>query len=201
MADSVTAGKPAFADDGTDKFPPHPKGGHMMVCVDLVDLGEKVEQYQANPPKLVPKVAVVFCSGLRSPNGDLWEVAREFTVSTGYKSKLRPFLEGWRGEPYAEDYPEVPLHKLVNRAAYCSIAHVKSDKTGYTYGNLVSVAPLPPNTPVPVVEGYKRGERWEKKRIQYKQDADAFRLSIGAPLAKGDFTAPPKIDDSDSLPF
>ena len=64
MADKVMAGKPAFAENTTDKFPPHPKGPHMMMCVDVIDLGECVKTWQNEPPKLVPMVALVYCSGL-----------------------------------------------------------------------------------------------------------------------------------------
>lgn len=198
MADKVKAGKPAgFSDE--PKFTPHPEGPQMMECVDVVDLGEAVVRYQNNPPYLCQKAALVFCSGQRDANGNLWEVAQTFTVSTGRKGKLRPFLEAWFGKKMDGDYPEVDLEKCVGKAAYCTISHETSESTGYTYANIISIAPLPPGTPKPKVEGYTRLGRWEKKRAANAEDAAAFRASIGAPPA-GDFTTPPKKLD-DELPF
>lgn len=199
MADKVTASKPAGMSD-EPKFTPHPDGPHMLLCVDVVDLGEAVVTYQNNPPYLTQKVALIFASGLKDAHGNLWEVAREFTLSTGRKSKLRPFLESWRGKPYDGDYPEVPLDKLVNAPAYTVISHQVSQSTGYTYANITSIAPIPPGTPKPKVEGYVRLDRWEKRKAQYAEDAQAFRKSIGAPES-GDFSAPPKKHADDELPF
>lgn len=176
MADKVKAGKPAYAEgDGEVKFPPHPEGAAMMVCVDVVDLGEAVVKYQNNPPYLVQKAALVFCSGQKDKNGNLWEVAPTFTVSTGRKSKLRPFLEAWFGKKMEGDYPDVELDKCVGKAAYCTIGHDKSESTGYTYANIVSIAPLPPNTPKPEIHGYTRLDRWEKKRTANNEEAQIFR--------------------------
>lgn len=200
MADKVNAGRPAGMGDNDQKFAPHPEGPVMMVCVDVVDLGEAVVRYQNNPPYLCHKAALVFASGLKNAEGTLWEVAREFTVSTGKKSKLRPFLESWRGKPYDGDYPDVALDKLVNHPAYCAISHAKSETTGYTYANITSIAPTPPGTPKPTITGYTRLDRWEKKRTAYKADADAFRESIGAPPSD-DFESAPAGVGADDLPF
>src|ERR1035437_580660 len=89
VADHVKAGKPA-GFSGEDKYPPHPKGPVMMLIVDVVALGEAVQTFKDTPPYLAEKCAIVLCSGQRNPSGDLFEISREFTVSTGAKSKLRP---------------------------------------------------------------------------------------------------------------
>ena len=129
---------------------------------------------------MAPKCAIILCSGQVSPNGDLWEVAREFTVSTGKKSKLRPFLEAIRGAAYKEQYPDVDLEKLVGYPVYCVVSHVTSETSGYTYANITSIAPMPPGAIAPTINAYHRLDRWEKKRQQYADAADAYRAEIGA---------------------
>lgn len=183
MADKVKAGKPKNYD-GENKFPPHPAGPVMMVITDVVDLGEAVQSYKDNPTYLAPKCAIVLCSGQVSPSGDLWEVGREFTVTTGKKSKLRPFLEAIRGAAYKEQYPDVDLEKLVGYPVYCVVSHVTSETTGYTYANITSIAPMPPGATKPVITAYHRLDRWEKKRQEYADAAATYREEIGAATHK-----------------
>lgn len=76
------------------KFPIHPAGVAIGVCVDVIDLGEKVEQYQNYPAKIVRKVAIVFQSEEVNPEtGKPFELSVERTVSFGSKAALRKFLE------------------------------------------------------------------------------------------------------------
>jgi len=43
-------------------LPPHPEGQFAATCVDIVDLGERVETYPGSPPRIVRKVVLVFAT-------------------------------------------------------------------------------------------------------------------------------------------
>ena len=99
MADAVTA-----RNEG-QKFTPHPEGPYAAVCVDVLNLGDRVETYQGKV-KIAPKCALVFRTGELRDDGTPFEVAIEFTVSMYDRASLRKFLEAWRGKPYTEEQAE-----------------------------------------------------------------------------------------------
>jgi hypothetical protein len=107
MPDVITA-----VSTGTS-FAPHPEGGFPMVCVDTIDLGEKVEQFPGSPAKIVHKCAVVFQSGEKNEEGRLFDLSAEYTVSMYETAALRKLLEAWRGKAYTEEQAKqgVPVHK------------------------------------------------------------------------------------------
>ena len=83
------------------EFLPHPEGQFVAVCCDVIDLGEKVDDYPGTPPKLSPKCALVFRTGEKNADtSEAIDIAQEYTVSMGEKANLRKALESWRGKPY-----------------------------------------------------------------------------------------------------
>ena len=92
MADEV------IAQDSSAKFKPHPEGQFVAQCVDVIDLGKRVESYPGKSKRIVPKVAVLFRTGSLGEDGQPIDIGAEFTVSMNEKAGLRAFLESWRGK-------------------------------------------------------------------------------------------------------
>lgn len=201
MADDVTA-----RNDG-QKFLPHPAGQFAAVCVDVVNLGERVEQYLDKPKKLVPKVALVFQTGEANPEtGELHQVSVEFTISMGEKANLRKFLENWRGKKYTEEQAEegVPIHKLEGQSALITVEQRKAKASGNTYATINVICQLPKGMIKPTLPAYTRPEFWTERK---KANAEAARLfkQESHPVGNGDsFEDYPDAlaaEADDALPF
>lgn len=199
MSDTITA-------KGSDsKFKPHPEGQFVGVCVDVVNLGEKVQDFPGTTKYLASTCAIVFRTGEKNEEtGEYIDIAREFTVSMGEKANLRKFLEQWRGKPYDKGALEqgVPLHKLEGNPALLTISHKVSGKNR-TYANITACVGIPKQMAGTVTKytDYQRAEYWDQKRKQYAEDAARFR-SEATPAAEPDdeFAGfPPETDDD--LPF
>lgn len=193
---------------GSDsKIRPHEEGQFVAQCVDVIDLGDRLETFAGKPDKLSHKCALVFRTGERNEDtGDYIDVSREFTVSMGELANLRKFLEQWRGRQYdAKQIDEgVPLHKLTGNHALLSIAHKQSGK-GRVYANITACVGVPKAmlTVAAKYTDYVRADFWAERKKEYADGAAKFR----AVHQKADDTdefpgddAPPH-DDADSLPF
>lgn len=191
---------PVTAKDSSAQYEAHPEGQTAALCVDCIDLGERVKSYKGQPPYLAHSVVLVFQSGKVNSQGKLHEVSQEFTVSMGPKANLRKFLEGWRGKSYTEEQARagVPLHKLVGQAALIAVEH-KTSQQGRTYANLRNIAQLPEGMVAPTLPAYERPAFYEEKRAKYAEEVKAFKASQGesfddAPEALTD-------DSDDGLPW
>ena len=201
MPDNVTA------TDNSKPFTPHPDGQYAMVAVDVINLGQRVEQYPGKPARIVDKVAVVFQSGeVNHETGRLHEVSPEFTLSMYETAKLRLFLESWKGKSYTEEEAKkgVALHRLVGWPALVSVEHKRSQK-GRMYATIKSISPLPKMMTAPVLPEYVRPDFWAERKDAYKAEADAW---AALQLAKHPKTQPedypdqaPEDDDPDAPPF
>lgn len=202
MADAVTA------RDAGQKFTPHPEGQFPAVCVDVVNLGDRVEQFLDKPKRLVPKVALVFQTGeINADTNELHQVSVEFTISMGEKANLRKFLEQWRGKKYTEEQAEagVPIHKLEGHPALITVEH-KVSKQNRRYAVINGIVPLPKGLLKPTLPAYERPEFWEERKKANAEAAKAFRQEQH-PVSNGDQGdtgfedfPPPHLDD-DGLPF
>lgn len=193
--------------DTNEGFDVHPEGQYVGLCVDQIDLGERVEEYVGKPKKLVPKIALVFRTGTRGEKkGEIVDVSVEFTRSMYETAGMRKFLESWRGKSYTDDQAKegVQLHRLDGMAALISVECVKS-RGGKNYAKIKSIAPLPSMIPVPSMPAYTRAEFWATRKKQYLDESTKFRNDIGisaqAPSAASSFEDVPLPDSPDDLPF
>lgn len=198
MADDITA------KDGGKKFDPHPEGTFASVCVDTINLGERVESF-GGKTKVQPKCALVFTTGQRMENGEPFYIHPEFTVSMGELANLRRFMESWRGKSYTAQQAEagVPLHKLVGQTALITIEHLQSAK-GRTYAKVRSISPLPKEMPAPSLNGYKRPEWWTERKEEYAKTTAAYKASTMPVRSGGEsFDDFPEAlnDNDDDFPF
>lgn len=186
------------------QFTPHPEGQFVAVCVDVIDLGENVEQFQGQPAKLAHKCALVFRTGERNEaTGEYIDIGREFTASMNEKANLRKFLEQWRGKPYTNEQVErdgVPVDKLYGQPALLTVSHKQSNQ-GRTYANITACVGVPKQMrgALPDAAGYARAEYWTEKKGKYAEAARTFRGQQAPPPSDEDFGGFP--DEDDSLPF
>lgn len=189
------------AKDSGGSFTAHSEGQFAVLCVDVVNLGTKVETYADQEPREVPKVALVFASGERQEDKSLTFVTTEMTVSANEKANLRKFLESWRGKSYTPEQAEagLPITKLYGQSALISIEHVLTRK-GRKFAKITSISPLPKAMPAPTVDvlgEYQRPKFLTDRKAEYaaalakhRQDDDSFP------------TDPPEgEDDLDEIPF
>lgn len=177
MADNITArGEPGYT--------PAPEGQYQAVCADVIDLGERLEQFQGNTPKIVRKAAIVFQLSEINPDTDKpFEPSVEKTVAFGPSAGLRKFLSQWRGKAYtdAEAAAGVPLAKLVGVNAILQIEH-KVSASGRTYAKISNIMPPMPKMPKLTVKDYERSEHWLQRRADYAQEVQRFRAGL-SPMA------------------
>lgn len=197
----------ATAKDTGASFSPHSEGQHAMFCVDVVNLGINVEQFQGQEPREVAKVALVFASGeaQRDAKEELTLVTTEMTLSANEKSNLRKFMEAWRGKSYtAEQAAEgLPITKLYGVGALVSIEHVLT-KRGNKFAKIASIAPLPKAMALPDPESakllaeYQRPKFLTDRKTKYAEALKKHRMNGDGiptpPYVAGD-------EEDDDLPF
>lgn len=197
MSDKITA-------RGTDaQFTPHAEGQYVGQCVDVIDLGQKVESFPGTPDKLAQKCALVFRTGERNEQtSEFIDIAREFTVSMGDLANLRKFLEQWRGKPYtpAQVADGVPIDKLTGQHGLLTVAHKTSGK-GRTYANITACVGIPKQMASAVTDytDYKRADYWADRKAEYAAGVAKFKAE--QPHAPTEFEDYPDEEPSDDLPF
>lgn len=204
MADKISA------KNSDSKFKPHPEGQFVAQCVDVIDLGDKVEDYAGQPKKLSHKCALVFRTGEQNPEtNETIDIAGEYTVSMSEKANLRRMLETWRGKAYADDELEdVPLDKLEGNWAMIQVDQ-KVSSNNRRYARIISVTQVPKQMKahLPAFDAYERPKYWEEKKAAYAKETQAF-LAMIAPEPSGKRLTGPDDpgaeytgDDDDDLPF
>jgi len=191
--------------DTGSSFTPHPEAQYASSCVDVIDLGLKLEQYQGQDAREVHKIALVFATGETNAEGFLHTISQEFTNSLHEKANLRRFLESWRGKSYTDDQARagIELHKLYQQPALIVVEHQVS-KRGRTFARIASITPLPKQMEPPDVVAYERAEFWAERKKEYQDQIIRYRSSVGAydeaPYAD---TGQPEdeVYDDDPLPF
>lgn len=174
MADEVVA-RP-----GQSKFQAHSNGTHLMQCVDVIDLGEKVVSFPDKPSYLAPTCAIVFASGERNGDNSLITVQKDYTVSTSERSNLRKALEAWRGKPWTDEEIEagIPLGKLAGKNAIVTV-NQKKTKKGRTFAEIMSIAP--PMKGMQMTEDisdYKRADFWKERLEENRKAVAAFHAQL-----------------------
>ena len=176
----------------------HPDGQFSSVCVDLIDLGMKVTNWNGHE-KAAQSCVLIFWTGEKNKMGFAMEVAREFNVSFFEKANLPKFLEAWRGKPFTveERNAGLSLKALVGKPCLLSIVHNVSKNNGKTYANIGAIMPLPKGMPTTSGEGYSRSEYWKKKKLEYEVIYKSFLKSS----ASGDVSYEGDIEGDSDMPF
>jgi hypothetical protein len=207
MADAINTSD--YRGEGTTRTL-HEAGSFLAQCVDVIDLGRKPEVYDGEDKGAMPKCAIVWATGEVGDDGTPLTVSKEYTISGGRKASLRRDVEAWRGQPYADDWADIPLHLLEGKWATITVVHQQSAK-GSTYSKVTGVSGVPKGmTPkVDRLATYTRAEFWDKRKAEYAKAWEEYEAKKGGAKPKPkasapDFDAPlPEYegDDLDSLPF
>lgn len=156
----------------------HPIGQHIGVCVDVIDLGERLEEFAGKPRAVKRKITLVFMTGLKNTEGEYFEISREFTFSSHEKAGLRKFLGEWRGTPLTEDEIKqgMRLSAYAGKPAILAIV-AKPSKKGTVYSNLNTATPLFPGLEdkVPALPPYTRAAFWAKRKEEYADGVAEFK--------------------------
>jgi hypothetical protein len=125
-----------------------PEGLHQAICVDVIDLGlVKTEWGEKQKVRLIFQLGLFNEDGTEELSPDFdppkrYEVRRDFGLSLGEKSSLRPFLEAWRGRKFTkEELAGFDLEKLIDANCQVQVIHNISDQ-GRTFANIQAAVPL-----------------------------------------------------------
>lgn len=137
-------------------FTPAPAGVWPAVCVDVVDKG-MVESAMYKPRHMV-QLRWVLEAEPPLKDGKPHMAVRQFGLSLGEQSHLRPFLEAWRGKKFDDaELSGFDLEKLIG--APCQLQIIHSIKNGVTYGNVQAAFPIGKNMQRMIVpEDYVRAQ-------------------------------------------
>lgn len=196
---------PVVARESRDPKQIHPTGQFVALCVDCIDLGDRVETYDKKEPKLSPKLAIVFRTAKRDGEGNHIDLPREFTNALGDKANLRHFLEDWRGKPYTPEKIKkgIALHKMVGQWALIQVTH-KQSRNGNTYAEVKTVMGVPEEmlaNPFPTLSEYTRAKWWSDRKAEYAKEAREHRARMAPMSEADDDIGAGEQEDKDDLPF
>lgn len=180
---------------GESTYELHPEGQFRAVCVDVV---EKRDVPTAWGPKT--KVRLVWQTDELRSDGKPFLASSSFNASLAETSRLRPFLEAWRGKKFTTDELKAfDLEHLIGVQAVLQVTHTERD--GKTYDNVTAIMrpmkglePIEPNGYVRVID--------RPDSSPAPAAAAPARRMASAPAAAdwGDIPEPVQ-EDEDDLPF
>lgn len=124
-----------------------PEGMYNARCYQVIDLGIQPTPFfdddglQKNA--LQVRLSFEILDGLRRLDGKPFTIYREFTNSLHEKSKLLPFLEGWRGRKFTADELEgFELTKILGKYCQIQVMHETNKKGTRTYAVVANALPM-----------------------------------------------------------
>jgi len=201
-----------------------PAGLQGAVCCDVVDQGEKEQEWQG-VTKMVPKISLHFLLGKVIPAkwkhphtgetvdvhpdlvGRPFGVSRWFTNSLSEKANLRQFLAAWRGQDFSpSELVRFDLESLISVPAGLNIVHKQSQDGTKWYANLHSALLMPegfeaPGIPADYVRIKDRPPREDNgtpKSEPRPIEAKSNDVGYGPDY---DFSGEPINEPADDLPF
>jgi len=131
---------------GGSNIAPIAAGTYPARCYSMIHIGTIDEQIQNKPLQWINKVYLTWEFPTEKHVFDEIRGAeprvagREFTLSMNEKSKLRKFLESWRGAPFTDDQAKsFDVTKLIDIPCLVSLIH-KTSKSGTVYVELTNVS-------------------------------------------------------------
>jgi hypothetical protein len=145
----------------TSNFEPVPKGTHVARLYQIVHIGTSHYEYMGEE-KSSDKVRLTFelCNERKVfKEGDEpkpYSISREFGLSMGKKSHLRPFVEGMAGTAFTDDEAYAfDIETLIGSACLLNVVH--AEKGDNTYANISSATPL--------VKGMEAPEQFNESKV------------------------------------
>lgn len=159
---------------------PVPAGPHHIVCVDGINLGMRVEDYDKKQ-RLVAKYALVFQSSKVNPEtGERFLIVKEVTLSMSEKGNLRKLVEGWIGAKFTDEQAEkFDLANLYGRNGIGTIIQQEKQSGGGSYAKLTAITGLMDGMPTIQPLNYKRPEYLIERKAEYAEEAAKFAAKEG----------------------
>jgi len=136
-----------IAENNGQKREPIPQGNYVARCYQMIEIGTVKEEFEG-VSKTARKVRLGWelPTELRVFDETKGEqplvISGEYTISMHEKSKLRAFLQSWRGVAFSEDEAKAfDITKLLGVPCMLNIIH-KVTPNG-TYSNIASISPMP----------------------------------------------------------
>lgn len=170
-----------------------PAGVKQGVCVDVIDLGEVLTEFEGKPRKRHMVKVIWQLASVDPQTGKRYMVSKRYTLSLHEKATLRSDLESWRGRPFTiEEEAGFDVEKVKGINALLNIQHV-SKATG-TYANVVAIMPCLASMGMAklVPQGYERAVA--------APDADEWEAEREATPAQVQRATAP-VPDADEIPF
>lgn len=190
------------ANNGGGTFTPHPEGQFAAVCADVHDLG-MVEVTWQGTKKQQHKIDIYFyCGESIEKDGKTIDlmVRERFTLSLGESSKLRPFLEAWRGKAFTtEEERGFDVERLIGVGSLIQVT--QREHEGKVYSNVTSIMRLPkqmlpPDIPADYVRIAARPPKEGERKPAPATAGVAASAATTYDEFPGDFPG-----DEDDLPF
>ncbi len=134
-----------------------PSGNHVATMYRIMNLGTRFQTYKGEK-KPYPDTLVNFTFELPNEMADFPDkdeegkeimvkkplvITREFTLSMGPKSNLKPFVEGIIGTTLSEEEaPGFDLEQLLGLSCLINVIHKKSADGTKTFANIKGASPL-----------------------------------------------------------
>lgn len=133
-------------NNGGREIAPINAGTYAARCYSMIHIGTIDEQIQGKPIQWINKVHLTFEIPSEKfvfdekKGEESRVVGKEFTLSMNEKSKLRKFLESWRGQVFSEEQAKsFDITKLFNIPCLVNVIHKTSAK-GNVYTEIASVS-------------------------------------------------------------
>lgn len=150
--------------EGATNYPPHPPGQFASSCIDIVEHNGVETKFG-----IKDRIQLRFHTGhMETVDGEPVPIYLDcfFNKSFHPDSRLRQFLESWRGQPFnEEERKRFVLDTLLGVNAYVQVVHNPTEKK--TYANIKTIMRLPQGIePAPSPVGYVRIEDREDKEAE-----------------------------------
>lgn len=130
-----------------------PEGNHVAILYSIVEIGHVPDTFPGNEGQFVHQIRLTWelPDETREFDGEQkpMVIGRDFTVSLGDKSNLKPFVEGMLGGLSDEDKEFFTFENLKGKPCMLQVIHKKSKKTGNPYAFAASCAQVPKKLEVP----------------------------------------------------
>ncbi len=138
--------------NSTKEFEPISEGSHVARIYQIIHIGTIDSEYQGVMRKReMIRITFEVPDEMRVFNEEKGEqpssISKEFTLSFGDKSSLKPFIEGITGKKLTTD--DLDLESLIGKVCIINVVHTVSAKNGKTYANISGSTPLMKGMEIP----------------------------------------------------
>lgn len=218
---------PIKAEKPEQTFTVAPAGTHVARVFKIMNLGSRIQTYQGVPkdypdtlvniswelPNELNKFTVKNEDGTEEEVEKPFAVSREFTLSMGPKSNLRPIVEGIIGVRLTDDEAyNFDLEDLLGKTCQLTVMHKPSKDGSRTYANVVSTAPLMKGVEVPepfndaVIQNVKEMPLEEINSLpdwlrEKMEESYEYKNRFGDHLPENEKVPPPQSEDDGGVEY